>query len=97
MQVNPKIDYNQEDAGLTLENTGSQEEAKAESCDTQDEADLIKAESEQKPVTIKGSQVISSNRQAKQLRDNDRVIVASCMAAGVLSVVMIYALIVLNW
>ena len=94
MQVNPNIQYKEEDAGLTLDNQDTEPVKKVGINDTQDEADLITAEKEQREVTVKGSQVISSPRQFAQIRKNDRLIAASCMAAGVMSVVVIYFLLV---
>ena len=59
MQVNPKIQYNEEDPGLTLDNPGVEPAEKSvssdvqESNDTQDEADLLIAEQEQKLSQLK--------------------------------------------
>ena len=94
MQANPKIQYNEEDAGLTLDNPTSEPTVKPESSDAQDEADLVAAEQKQNNITVKGTQVVSSPRQVMQKRKNDRLIVAGCMGAGVMSVVVVYALIV---
>ncbi|MDW3095100.1 MAG: hypothetical protein R8G33_05435 [Gammaproteobacteria bacterium] len=94
MQVNPKIEYNEEDAGLTLDKPAPESVEKPESCDANDEADLVAAESQQKEVSVSGSQVISSPRALRQLRADDRLIVAGCMAAGLFSVVAVYILIV---
>ena len=92
MQVNPNIQYNEEDAGLTLDNPVTEPVKSVGSNDAQDEADLITAEKEQQEVTVKGSQVTSSLRQFVQNRKNDSLIAASCAAAGVMSVVVIYFL-----
>ncbi len=96
MQVNPKIEYNQEDAGLTLDIPEDKSILHAETSDIEDEADLVAVEKEQqqleKPqgVTVSGSQVISSPGMLRHLRKNDRLIAVGCMAAGVLSVVITY-------
>ena len=94
MQVNPKVEYNEEDAGLSLENEFKEPTAEHESNDAQDEADLSAAEEHQKDVAVKGTQVISSPRGVKYSRIDDKVIVAGSMAAGVASVIIIYALVV---
>ncbi len=90
MQVNPNIQYNEEDAGLTLDNPITEPVEKAESSDTQDEADLTTAEREQKEVTVNESQIISSLKQFIQSRKDDTLFVASCMAAAVMSVIVVY-------
>jgi hypothetical protein len=92
MQVNPNIQYNEEDAGLTLDNPITEPVEKVESSNAQDEADLITAEKEQKEVTVDRSQGISLLRQFVQSRKDDRLFAASCMAAGVISVVVVYFL-----
>ncbi len=100
MQVNPKIQYNEEEAELTLDTPDVNPSEKPETSDIHDEADLIAAEKGQKEVkmpkrvSVKGSQVISSAGMVRQLRKNDRLIVAGCMVAGVMSVVMTYFFIV---
>ncbi|MFK7793988.1 MAG: hypothetical protein AB8B89_01440 [Gammaproteobacteria bacterium] len=101
MQVNPNIQYNEQDAGLTLddpivepvekaENTNPQ----VESSNAQDEADLIKVEEDQKVVAVNRLQSIALLKQFVQARKDDSLFVASCMAAGVISVIVIYFLIV---
>lgn len=94
MQVNPKIQYNDEDAGLSLDNEFNESAAEQKSNDVQDEADLSAAEEHQKEVAVKGTQVISSPRGIKYSRIDDKLIVAGSMAAGVVSVVAIYVLVV---
>ena len=94
MQVNPNLQYSQEDAELTLDNSAVESASKLEPCDIKDETDLSEAEKDQKEVVVKGTQVISSPREMKQLRADDRLIVLGCMAAGVLSVILVYVLLV---
>lgn len=96
MQVNPQIQYNQEDAGLTLDVPEDKSIQQAKTSDTEDEADLVAVEKEQqelnKPqaMSVRGSQVICSPGMLRQLRKNDRLIAIGCMAAGVISVVVTY-------
>ena len=97
MQVNPNVEYNKEDAGLTLDDANSKSVDQADSSDTKDEADLVAAENVQKTEkgqksvsSVKGSQVISTPMQAKQLKKDDRFIAASCMLAGVMCAVIAY-------
>ena len=100
MQVNPNIEYNKEDAGLTLdkpdvapvENVSSNDVQ--ESSDAQDEVDLITAEQEQKKnqknVKAEKKRVISVLEDFFQARKNDKYFTIGCMAAGVFSVVFVY-------
>ena len=90
MQVNPDIQYNQEDAGLSLDNEPVEQSEKQESSEVQDEADLSAVEENQKDVVVKGTQVISSARGIKFSKRDDRLIVGGSMVAGVLAVIMIY-------
>ena len=92
MQVNPNIQYNEEDAGLSLDNPIVKPVEKVESSDIQDEADLITAEKEQKEVTVDKLQGISLLKQFVQSRKDDRLFAASCMTAGAISVVAVYFL-----
>ncbi len=92
MQVNPNIQYNEEDAGLSLDNPTTKPVEKVESSDAQDEADLTTAEIEQKEVTVDKVQAFSSLRQFVQSHKNDTLFTASCMAAGVMSVIALYFL-----
>ena len=96
MQVNPKIQYNDEDAGLTLDNPITEDKSitepveKVESNDAQDEADLTTAEKEQKPVVVEKPKKFLLLSQFVQSRKNDRLFAAGCMATGVISVVAVY-------
>lgn len=92
MQVNPNIKYNEEDAGLTLDNPIAESTEQVESNDTQDEADLVSVEIEQKQVADDKSQRFLFLTKFIQSRKDDRLFAASCMAAGVISVVVVYFL-----
>lgn len=94
MQVNPDIQYNQEDAGLSLDNEPIKQSAKQESSEAQDEADLSAVEENQKDVVVKGTQVISSPRGIKFSKRDDRFIVGGSMVAGVFAVIMVYIAVV---
>lgn len=100
MQLNPKIQHDEDIAGLDFDNPDINPVQEPESSDTHDEADLIAAEKEQqeitktKKVTVSESQVISSPGMIKQFRKNERSIVAGCMLAGIMSVVITYFFIV---
>lgn len=99
MQSNPKIQFNQDEAELTLDKPDTKPPEKSESSDIHDEADLIAAEKEQKDdntkkVSVNGSQVISSPSMIPQLRKSDRSMLAGYTLAGVMSVVMTYFIIV---
>ncbi len=91
MQVNPKIQYNEDDAGLTLDNPIVEPVAesvdKVESINSQDEADLIAAESEHKEIIIEKSQKTSSIFESHK---NDRLFTFSYVATAVLSVIGVY-------
>lgn len=99
MQVNPKIQYNGEDEGLSLENPSIDHDQIQSSNDAQDENELLAAEEQQKDVVAiaEPSRKISLKKQAMRLRKDDRMIVAGTMMAGVLSVVIIYMIIVITW
>lgn len=92
MQVNPNIQYNEEDAGLTMDNPIAEPVEKVESNNAQDEADLVTAEEEQQEVTVDRVKSISLISQFLQSRKDDKLFAASCMAAGVISVVVVYFL-----
>jgi hypothetical protein len=94
MQVNNNIQYNEENAKLTLDNPSTESDAELETSATQDEADLNAAENGQKEVIVNGTQVISSPRHIKYARVDDRLIVAGSMFAGVMFVVTVYMLLV---
>lgn len=96
MQVNPNIQYNEEDAGLTLDKPVAESVEKVESADPvasshdQDEADLITAEKKQKEVTVDKPPRYSFLKNFIQSRKDDRLFAASCMATGVVLVVVVY-------
>ncbi len=96
MQVNPKIQYNEEDPGLTLDNPVVEPAEKSvssdvqQSNDTQDEADLLIAEQEQKIDSVEKKRSLILIEEFFQSRKNDKYFAAGCMAAGVLSVVFVY-------
>ena len=92
MQINTNIQYNKEDAGLTLDNPSAEPVEKVEISGAQDEADLITAQQEQMEVTVNRSQGISLLSQFVQTRKDDKLFATICMAAGVISVVVVYFL-----
>ena len=94
MQVNPNVEYNQEDAGLSLDNEPAEQSAMPESSAVQDETELSAVEKNQKDIAVKGTQVISSSRGIKYTRRDDKLIAVSAMIAGVFAVVIIYAALV---
>ena len=94
MQVNPDIQYNEDDAGLSLDEVSTKSGAVQSINDAQDEADLSEAEARQKDVVVNGTQVISSPRGIKYSRIDDKLIMAGSMAAGVFSVIAVYVLLV---
>ena len=94
MQVNPNIEYNQEDAGLKLDDQPAEQSVMPESSEVQDEAELSAVEESQKDKAIKGTQVISSPRGIKYTRRDDKLIAASAMIAGVFAVITVYAALV---
>ncbi len=94
MQVNNNIQYNEEDAELTLDVPNTESDAELETSATQDEADLNAAENGQKEVVVNGTQVISSPRNIKYTRVDDRLLVAGAMFAGVMFVVTVYMVLV---
>ena len=94
MQVNPDIQYNQEDPGLSLDNEPVQQSASQNSSEVQDEADLSAVEKNQKDIVVKGTQVISSPRGIKYSKRDDKYIVGGSMLAGVFAVIMVYVAVV---
>ena len=94
MQVNPNIQYNEEDAELVLDVPNVESDSEVDESATQDEADLNAAEKVQKDVVVNGTQVISSPRNIKHTRGDDRLILAGSMLAGVAFVVAVYMVLV---
>ncbi len=90
MQVNPNIQYNEEDAELVLDIPNAESDSEVEKSVSQDEVDLNAAEKGQKEVVVSGTQVISSPRNIKYIRVDDRLILAGSMFAGVMFVITVY-------